>query len=181
MASITAERNPFSSSTRTASMVVPPGNRPYLSAPTGVLRSPAPFWRSPSPPGGEFIGLSARHSAEDGGIGHRFDKHKDIGRPNRLPHHRMDHRLGNLLPPKQRKIVSTSATSSLLTGALGVTEVIPALTSDGVFGIARMILRSWPRARASCSSVTPAAIGDHQRLFIQAGGDIAQHWSRSPV
>ena len=51
------------------------------------------------------------------------------------------------------KMVTTSSTSCGSTSTFGVIEVMPSLTSDGVFGITRMTLR-WPSTVASESSVT---------------------------
>jgi hypothetical protein len=39
--------------------------------------------------------------------------------------------------PKQRKIFTTSAISSVVTSALGVIDVMPALTREGVPGAAK--------------------------------------------
>ena len=103
----------------------------------------------------EFISLRAGHSAKHSGVGHRFDKHKDVSRRGAADaDHRMNHRLSNdFRLTKQRNMVRISAVSSALTSAFGVTDVIPALTSEGVLGIARTIcghgLRRAPAGRAS--------------------------------
>ena len=95
MASITAERNPFFQHAHGFDGGPAEQTISFSARVFSALQHH--FGGAHHRPGGEFIGLSARHSAEDGGIGHRFDKHKDRPAPNRLPHHRMDHRLGNLL------------------------------------------------------------------------------------
>ncbi len=126
IASITAARKPSSSSTRTASMVVPPGEQTISFSAPGCSPVSSTILRNPLPPSGKFIRLGAWHPAQHGGVGHRFDKHKYVGwRRTAHTDHRVDHRLSiTSASPKQRKIFSTSAVSSGVTSAFGVTEVI---------------------------------------------------------
>ena len=85
MASITAARMPFSSSTLTARIVVPPGEHTISFSSRDVFRSPVPFWHCRVRTVlCEFIGLFSGHSGRHSFIRHGLNKHKYIcGRASR--------------------------------------------------------------------------------------------------
>ncbi len=128
---------------------------------------------------GKFIRLGAWHPAQHGGVGHRFDKHKDVGwRRTAHTDHRVDHRLSNHF-----RFAKAAENIQHISGIFwGYQRVWRYGGHPGINqrGSVRHGADNFPvmaqRAgklveRDTCSN------RNDQRVFIQAGGDFAKHFN----